>query len=102
MPLLVSSWLLVCLFFPPPPLSLYSCLFRPGNVGQYLSYDREDTHTYFSRDGGVTWEEVTKEAHVASFGDHGALMLALTQSRETNFIKFCSQRYSMFLTHKQL
>ena len=31
-----------------------------GNVGKYLSYDGGDINTYFSRDAGKSWTEVSK------------------------------------------
>ena len=31
--------------------------------------------TYFSRDAGLSWDEVAKGSHIYEFGDHGALIV---------------------------
>ena len=43
-----------------------------GNVGYELEKRRPDRiNTYLSRDGGLTWNEVKKGAHIYEIGDHG-------------------------------
>lgn len=44
-----------------------------GNVGESLAtYTESDT---LSRDGGFTWEEVHKDAHLWEFGDKSVIMI---------------------------
>ena len=58
-----------------------------GNVGPFLSYEDDQTNTYMSRDGGVSWEEIFKGAHMFQFGDHGAIMIGVRPpSYLTNFV----------------
>ena len=57
-----------------------------GNVGPYLSYDPNETNTYFSRDGGVTWEEISKGVNTFQFADHGAIMMGIRADAMTNFV----------------
>jgi len=46
-----------------------------GNVGPYLSYDVNDTNTYVSRDGGLTWMEAHKGVYIYEFGNYGGLLM---------------------------
>jgi len=46
-----------------------------GNIGRYLSRQRQDINTYLSRDAGHTWEEVRKGAHIFEYGDHGGVIV---------------------------
>jgi hypothetical protein len=44
-------------------------------------------NSYFSRDAGVTWNEIRKGAWVPEFGDHGGvIVLADTQQLTNNFM----------------
>ena len=40
-----------------------------GNVGEYLSFARDFTCTFLSRDGGETWQDIDPRAMVFEFGD---------------------------------
>ena len=55
-----------------------------GNVGQRLSYKAEESNTYLSRDGGLTWLEVRKGVHIYEFGNHGAVLVMASVNSETN------------------
>lgn len=45
-----------------------------GNVGEkLLPYTESDT--FLSRDAGLTWEEVRKDAHLWEFGDSGSVLV---------------------------
>lgn len=46
-----------------------------GNVGPVRTERFDDSNTYFSRNGGVTWDEVAKGPHVPEMGDHGAVLV---------------------------
>lgn len=54
-----------------------------GNVGSYQQLRADDVGTYFSRDGGVSWELIKKGQHVYAFGDHGAIMLMASDQQAT-------------------
>jgi hypothetical protein len=46
-----------------------------GNVGSYLSFQKDEINTYLSRDGGLTWFEIMKGSHIYEIGDHGGLIV---------------------------
>ena len=47
-----------------------------GNVGTYLSDNEDEINTYFSRDAGLSWDEVAKGSHIYEFGDHALIVMA--------------------------
>lgn len=49
-----------------------------GNVGKYLSNRPDQVNTYLSRDAGLSWYEVKKGSHIYEFGDHGGLVLMVS------------------------
>lgn len=58
-----------------------------GNVGETLvSYT--DSDTFLSRDGGFTWEEVHKDAHLWEFGDSGSIILLVNDEEPTDHVLF--------------
>ncbi|KAG8888141.1 vacuolar protein sorting/targeting protein PEP1 [Tulasnella sp. 332] len=58
-----------------------------GNVGTELKpYTESDT--FFSRDGGFTWEEVHKDAHLFEFGDSGSVLVMTNDEGPTDRILF--------------
>ena len=44
-----------------------------GNIGTSLSDNEDEINTYFSRDAGLSWDEVKNSIY--EFGDHGALIV---------------------------
>ena len=56
-----------------------------GNVGENLK-PYADSDTFLSRDGGFTWEEVHKDAHMWGFGDSGALLILVNDEEPTDFL----------------
>ncbi|CAG8491123.1 2595_t:CDS:10, partial [Paraglomus occultum] len=54
-----------------------------GNVGGYLTR-YEDGDTFLTRDGGVTWEEVKKGAHLHEIGDQGAILVVVDDEQATD------------------
>lgn len=47
-----------------------------GNVGTHLDISNASrVHTYFSRDGGLTWDEIMRGSTIYEFGDHGGLLV---------------------------
>ncbi|KAK9806438.1 hypothetical protein WJX73_007437 [Symbiochloris irregularis] len=61
-----------------------------GSVGEYLSFARDYTCTYLSRDGGETWTDIDTRATVFEFGDQGGILIkASHQSEEsTDTVEF--------------
>lgn len=59
-----------------------------GNVGPFLSEDADEISTFFSRDGGLTWEQIADGSHIFEFGDHGSAMVAAPDRGSSNFILF--------------
>ncbi|CAJ1446689.1 unnamed protein product [Effrenium voratum] len=55
-----------------------------GNVGSHLSYNAEDSNTYLSRDGGLTWSEVRKGVYIYEFGNHGAVLVMAAVNSPTD------------------
>ena len=49
-----------------------------GNVGKYLSSHADKINTYLSRDAGLTWYEVKKGSSIYEVGDHGAIIVLVS------------------------
>jgi len=58
-----------------------------GNVGESLA-TYTDSDTFLSRDGGFTWQEVHKDAHVWEFGDSGSILILANDEEPTNFVLY--------------
>lgn len=59
-------------------------LMGTGNVGEELSFDKSQTNTYVSRDGGHTWSEVQKGNFIYEYGNHGGLLVMSDLERATS------------------
>mmetsp|Transcript_24086 Transcript_24086/g.75500 ORF Transcript_24086/g.75500 Transcript_24086/m.75500 type:complete len:904 (+) Transcript_24086:63-2774(+) len=59
-----------------------------GNVGPNLRFEPDQTNTYLSRDGGLTWVEVHKGAFIYEFGDHGGLIVMADDIKKTKQVVF--------------
>lgn len=58
-----------------------------GNVGKELAaYD--DSDIFLTRDGGFTWEEVHKDAHMWEYGDSGSILVLVNDEGPTDHILF--------------
>jgi hypothetical protein len=58
-----------------------------GDVGERLApYVESDT--FLSRDGGFTWEEVHKDAHLWEFGDSGSILVMANDEAPTDYVLF--------------
>ncbi|KAH9479087.1 vacuolar protein sorting/targeting protein PEP1 [Psilocybe cubensis] len=58
-----------------------------GNVGESLApYTESDT--FLSRDGGFTWQEVHKDAHLWEFGDSGSILVLANDEEPVDFVLF--------------
>ncbi|GAA5963481.1 hypothetical protein JCM3765_006251 [Sporobolomyces pararoseus] len=58
-----------------------------GNVGQHL-LPYSDSDTFLTRDGGFTWQEVKKDAHVWEYGDQGSILLLANDEDLTNYVSY--------------
>lgn len=58
-----------------------------GNVGEHLApYTESDT--FLTRDGGFTWEEIRKDAHMYEFGDSGAVLVIANDEKPTDRVLY--------------
>lgn len=58
-----------------------------GNVGEHL-LPYADSDTFLTRDGGFTWEEVHKDAHVWEYGDQGSILLLANDEDATDHVTY--------------
>lgn len=58
-----------------------------GNVGEYLA-PYTDSDTFLTRDGGFTWEEIRKDAHMYEFGDSGSILVIANDEGPTDHVLF--------------
>eukprot|EP01090_Pellita_catalonica_P020330 TRINITY_DN721_c0_g1_i1.p1 TRINITY_DN721_c0_g1~~TRINITY_DN721_c0_g1_i1.p1 ORF type:complete len:673 (+),score=105.85 TRINITY_DN721_c0_g1_i1:77-2020(+) len=59
-----------------------------GHVGPYLQNNKDEVNTYFSRDGGVSWEEISKGDYLFKYADHGAIVLMAQNDETTRTLKY--------------
>eukprot|EP00927_Polykrikos_kofoidii_P056704 TRINITY_DN50794_c0_g1_i1.p1 TRINITY_DN50794_c0_g1~~TRINITY_DN50794_c0_g1_i1.p1 ORF type:complete len:985 (-),score=196.18 TRINITY_DN50794_c0_g1_i1:139-3018(-) len=59
-----------------------------GNVGSSLRFEPEETDTFLSRDGGLTWIQAHKGAFIYEFGDHGGLIVMADDLKKTSEVVF--------------
>ncbi|KAJ1973117.1 vacuolar protein sorting/targeting protein PEP1 [Dimargaris verticillata] len=77
-----------------------------GNVGPHLLPYR-DGDTFLTRDGGLTWREIRKGAHLHEFGDHGAILLLVDDEAPTDHVWYSLNegksfsRYTFAPTHRK-
>jgi len=77
--------------FYAPFYSSESCIgivMGTGNVGASLRFEPEETATFISRDGGLTWLEAHKGAFIYEFGDHGGLIVMADDLKMTSEVLF--------------
>lgn len=58
-----------------------------GNVGEHL-LPYTDSDTFLTRDGGFTWEEVHKDAHVWEYGDQGSILILANDEDSTDHVTY--------------
>ncbi|KAG2143753.1 uncharacterized protein EDB93DRAFT_1321681 [Suillus bovinus] len=67
--------------------SVVGVVMAVGNVGESLAtYTESDT--FLSRDGGFTWQEVHKDAHLWEFGDSGSIIVIVNDEEPTDHVLF--------------
>jgi hypothetical protein len=58
-----------------------------GNVGEYLERrDSDNTDTFITRDGGITWSSVKRGSYMWEYGDQGSIIVIVEESKPTKFI----------------
>ncbi|KAL7422736.1 vacuolar protein sorting/targeting protein PEP1 [Cryptotrichosporon argae] len=58
-----------------------------GNVGEQLA-PYTDSDIFLTRDGGFTWEEVHKDAHMWEYGDSGSLLVLVNDEDATDHVLY--------------
>jgi hypothetical protein len=58
-----------------------------GNVGEYLG-DRENSDTYITRDGGLSWHAFLNGPYLWGYGDQGSVILLVREDIPTNSFLF--------------
>ena len=58
-----------------------------GNVGEELA-PYTDSDIFLTRDGGFTWEEVHKDAHMWEFGDSGSIIVLVNDEEPTDHVLY--------------
>jgi len=81
-----SSWDLYAPFYSSE--NCVGIIMGTGNVGASLRFEPEETSTFFSRDGGLTWAEAHKGAFIYEFGDHGGLIVMADDLKKTGEVIF--------------
>uniref|UniRef100_A0A0W0FD49 VPS10 domain-containing protein n=1 Tax=Moniliophthora roreri TaxID=221103 RepID=A0A0W0FD49_MONRR len=67
--------------------SIVGLIMAVGNVGSSLA-PYKDSDTFLSRDGGFTWREVHKDAHLWEFGDSGSILIMANDEEPVDHILF--------------
>ncbi|KAG8926574.1 vacuolar protein sorting/targeting protein PEP1 [Tulasnella sp. 418] len=70
-----------------------------GNVGESLA-PYQDSDTFFTRDGGFTWEEVHKDAHLFEFGDSGSVLVMANDEGPTDHVLYSLDEGITWNTYK--
>lgn len=58
-----------------------------GSVSEYLA-PYKDSDTFLTRDGGFTWEEVHKDAHLFEYGDSGSVIVMVNDEEATDHVLY--------------
>jgi hypothetical protein len=58
-----------------------------GNVGEQLA-PYTDSDIFLTRDGGFTWEEIHKDAHMWEFGDSGSVLVLVNDDEATDHVLY--------------
>lgn len=71
----------------PTSPSATGMMLATGNVGLALK-PYSECDTFFTRDGGFTWQEMHRGTHKWEFGDHGAIILLADDTRLTDTVRY--------------
>lgn len=55
-----------------------------GNIGRTLQDRQDQVNLYYSRDGGMKWQEVRRGRYITEIGNHGTAILAARIAQPTN------------------
>ncbi|KAI9681132.1 MAG: vacuolar protein sorting/targeting protein PEP1 [Caeruleum heppii] len=58
-----------------------------GNVGEHLTAQKEGD-TFFSRDGGMTWENIRKGRYLWEYGDSGSIIVIVAERTPTDVVLY--------------
>ncbi|CAE6471894.1 hypothetical protein ACGC1H_003813 [Rhizoctonia solani] len=70
-----------------------------GSVSEYLA-PYKDSDTFLSRDGGFTWEEVHKDAHIFAFGDSGSVIVIVNDEEPTDHVLYTTNEGTSWREYK--
>lgn len=59
-----------------------------GNVGEFLKSRVDEVNTYFSRDAGVTWDQIRGNSLTYEISDHGGLLVFADNTQATATILY--------------
>eukprot|EP00026_Physarum_polycephalum_P002988 Phypoly_transcript_02997.p1 GENE.Phypoly_transcript_02997~~Phypoly_transcript_02997.p1 ORF type:complete len:738 (+),score=114.01 Phypoly_transcript_02997:65-2278(+) len=59
-----------------------------GNLGTALAATTQNSKTYLTRDGGITWNEIYSQPTIYEFGDHGGILVYAPISSPTNMFYY--------------
>lgn len=83
----------------PTSPSAVGLMLATGNVGRSLRAYRE-CDTFFTRDGGFTWQELHKGTHKWEFGAHGSLIVLVDDEHITDTLKYTFDQGLSWHTHR--
>ncbi|KAL0567823.1 vacuolar protein sorting/targeting protein PEP1 [Marasmius crinis-equi] len=79
--------------------SIVGLIMAVGNIGHsLLPYDQCDT--FLSRDGGFTWKEVRKDAHLWEFGDSGSILVMVNDEEATDVVLYSTDQGGSWKEYK--
>ncbi|KAJ3513798.1 hypothetical protein NLJ89_g2750 [Agrocybe chaxingu] len=79
--------------------SVVGLVMAVGNVGENLA-PYTDSDTFLSRDGGFTWEEVHKDAHLWEFGDSGSILIMANDEEPTTIVMYTTDEGKTWREYK--
>ncbi|KAJ7248956.1 hypothetical protein C8J57DRAFT_1475371 [Mycena rebaudengoi] len=79
--------------------SIVGLIIAVGNVGETLA-PYEQCDTFLSRDAGITWEEVHKDAHLWKFGDSGSILVMANDEEPTDHVLFSTDEGMNWRSYK--
>lgn len=60
-----------------------------GNVGDHLTPKKsDDTYTFITRDGGITWNAIRKGSYLWEYGDQGSIIVICDQVKATKVVYY--------------
>ncbi|CAD7949928.1 unnamed protein product [Amoebophrya sp. A120] len=59
-----------------------------GNMGDSMRWETDLTHTYLSKDAGVTWSEIHRKPMIYEIGDHGGILVMASNNEATNEVLY--------------